>query len=149
MAQVAGFAKRTSIKSAVLPGLNLDAPGMFGGIGAAIGTFAAGKLYGIDQNLIFWTASGAGICLLFTVWKTQVKTTAPQTHHRVTTPVTLADATALLKMRKFWFFALYMIGVGAVYETYDQQFAIYYSHFFESKARCRSVRLPDDRANLP
>jgi OHS family lactose permease-like MFS transporter len=31
------------------------------------------------------------------------------------------------------------IGVGAVYETYDQQFAIYYSHFFESKARGAEV----------
>ena len=41
--------------------------------------------------------------------------------------------------RQFWFFALYVIGVGAVYETYDQQFAIYYSHFFESKARGAEV----------
>jgi len=113
---------------------------MFGGIGAAMGTFAAGKLYGIDQNLIFWTASAAGVCLLFVVWKTKVKT---QQQHSVqltaTKPVTLADATALLKLKKFWFFAAYMIGVGAVYETYDQQFAIYYSHFFESKARGAEV----------
>lgn len=108
---------------------------MFGGIGAAIGTFAAGKLYGIDQNLIFWTASAAGICLLLTVWKTKVKTAAPEASRRVTPPVTFADAVSLLKLKKFWFFAIYMIGVGAVYETYDQQFAIYYSHFFESKAR--------------
>jgi OHS family lactose permease-like MFS transporter len=45
---------------------------MFGGIGAAIGTFAAGKLYGIDQNMIFWLASGAGVCLLVIVWKMQI-----------------------------------------------------------------------------
>ena len=113
---------------------------MFGGIGAAIGTFAAGKLYGIDQNMIFWLASAAGVCLLFLVWKAQVDTsgTAAQQQSK-TAPVTFNDAVALLKLKKFWFFAIYMIGVGAVYETYDQQFAIYYSHFFESKARGAEV----------
>lgn len=113
---------------------------MFGGIGAAIGTFAAGKLYGIDQNMIFWLASTAGVCLLLIVWKTQVDTSNAAVHQQTkATPVTFRDAAALLKLKKFWFFAIYMIGVGAVYETYDQQFAIYYSHFFESKARGAEV----------
>ena len=91
---------------------------MFGGIGAAIGTFAAGKLYGIDQNMIFWLASCAGLCLLVIVWKMQIsahKQGAMQS--RKASPVTLSDATSLLKMKKFWFFAIYTIGVGAVYET--------------------------------
>ncbi|AYH01816.1 MFS transporter [Pectobacterium parmentieri] len=109
---------------------------MFGGIGAALGAFVAGKLYGIDQNLIFWTASAAGVCLLFIVWKTQVNASNPHTQQaRSNSPVTLKEAVALLKLKRFWFFAIYMIGVGAVYETYDQQFAIYYTHFFENKAR--------------
>ncbi|WP_437886825.1 oligosaccharide MFS transporter [Phytobacter sp. V91] len=112
---------------------------MFGGIGAAIGTFVAGKLYGIDQNLMFWTASAAGVCLLFVVWKTRVKTQSQGVSLNKAKPVTFADAATLLKLKKFWFFAAYMVGVGAVYETYDQQFAIYYSHFFESKARGAEV----------
>lgn len=111
---------------------------MFGGVGAALGTFAVGKLYGIDQNLIFWLASAAGVCLLLIVWKTQVTVSATSVVNK-TAPVTLQDAILLLKMKKFWFFAIYMVGVGAVYETYDQQFAIYYSHFFESKARGAEV----------
>ncbi|KHN91391.1 MFS transporter [Pectobacterium actinidiae] len=112
---------------------------MFGGIGAAIGTFAAGKLYGFDQTMIFWLASAAGVCLLLIVWKTQVDTTKDAGNHVKAKAVTINDAVALLKKKKFWFFAFYMIGVGAVYETYDQQFAIYYSHFFESKARGAEV----------
>ncbi len=113
---------------------------MFGGIGAAIGTFAAGKLYGIDQNMIFWLASCAGACLLVIVWKMQISADKQGAMPGgKASPVTLSDATSLLKMKKFWFFAIYMIGVGAVYETYDQQFAIYYSHFFESKARGAEV----------
>lgn len=113
---------------------------LFGGIGAAIGTFAAGKLYGNDQNMIFWLASTAGVCLLFIVWKTEVDTTSTAVKQQMkATPVTFNDAIALLKMKKFWFFAVYVIGVGAVYETYDQQFAIYYSGFFESKARVAEV----------
>lgn len=113
---------------------------MFGGIGAAIATFLAGILYGINQNYIFWMASCAGVLLLLIVWKTHPRTSvedAAQGSKRA--PVTLADVRNLIKMRKFWFFALYMIGVGAVYETYDQQFAIYYSHFFSSKARGAEV----------
>ncbi|QII36477.1 oligosaccharide MFS transporter [Rouxiella badensis] len=113
---------------------------MFGGIGAAIATFMAGILYGIDQNLIFWMASCAGVILLFIVWKTNPRVSindAAQGSRRA--PVTLEDVRNLMKIRKFWFFALYMVGVGAVYETYDQQFAIYYSHFFSSKARGAEV----------
>ncbi|MGA7586843.1 MAG: oligosaccharide MFS transporter [Rouxiella badensis] len=113
---------------------------MFGGIGAAIATFMAGILYGIDQNLIFWMASCAGVILLFIVWKTNPRVSindAARGSRRA--PVTLEDVRNLMKMRKFWFFALYMVGVGAVYETYDQQFAIYYSHFFSSKARGAEV----------
>ncbi|EIC82536.1 oligosaccharide MFS transporter [Serratia sp. M24T3] len=113
---------------------------MFGGIGAAIATFLAGILYGIDQNYIFWMASLAGVVLLFIVWKTNPKISiADAAQGTKRAPVTLRDVRNLLKMRKFWFFALYMIGVGAVYETYDQQFAIYYSHFFSTKARGAEV----------
>jgi len=113
---------------------------MFGGIGAAIGVFFAGRLYGIDANLMFWLASFAGVCLLAVISRMKIETRQQDTQQLTTnSSVTLSDATALLKMKKFWFFAMYMVGVGAVYETYDQQFAIYYSTFFESKARGAEV----------
>lgn len=113
---------------------------MFGGIGAAIGTFLAGKLYGINQDYIFWVASAGGIALLLIVWKTNPKVAATANGAVAPrTPVTLLDVRNLLTMRKFWFFCLYIVGVGAIYETYDQQFAIYYSHFFSSKARGAEV----------
>lgn len=47
---------------------------MFGGIYASIGTFAVSKLYAIDQNMIFWLVSAAGVCLVVTVWKIHVGT---------------------------------------------------------------------------
>ena len=106
---------------------------MFGGIGAAIGIFFTGKLFGINANYIFWMASAAGICLLFIVWKTQAPTTFSPINESKTNSVTLKDALNLIKMKEFWFFCAYMVGVGAVYETYDQQFAVYYSHFFATK----------------
>lgn len=113
---------------------------MFGGLGAAFGTFMAGELYGINQDYIFWMASLAGIALLAVVWLTR-----PEAPGALAGPggearkITLADVAELLKMRRFWFFALYMVGVGAVYETYDQQFAIYYSRFFATKAEGAAV----------
>jgi OHS family lactose permease-like MFS transporter len=113
---------------------------MFGGIGAAIGTFAAGKLYGIDQNYIFWMATVAGIALLFIVWRTQVSDEDKLSNSlKKMTPITFDDVRTLIKLKKFWFFAMYMVGVGAIYETYDQQFAIYYSHFFETRQRGAEV----------
>ena len=73
---------------------------MFGGIGAAIGTFAAGKLYGIDQNMIFWLASGAGVCLLVIVWKMQISAHPQQgLLSGKASPVTLRDAVSLLKIK--------------------------------------------------
>lgn len=108
---------------------------MFGGLGAAFGTFLAGELYGVNQDYIFWMASLAGIFLLFVVYMTDPKhdssCPAPAEGKAV---ITRKDVTELLKTRRFWFFAVYMVGVGAVYETYDQQFAIYYSRFFATKA---------------
>ncbi|QTF08773.1 oligosaccharide MFS transporter [Brenneria izadpanahii] len=123
-----------------LSGFEFGRARMFGGIGAAIGTFAAGKLYGINQDYIFWMASLAGIALLFIVWRTHpASTNAAKESLPKTAPITLVDVQSLIKLKKFWFFAMYMVGVGAIYETYDQQFAIYYSHFFASKARGAEV----------
>ncbi|MEE3661941.1 oligosaccharide MFS transporter [Brenneria sp. g21c3] len=123
-----------------LSGFEFGRARMFGGIGAAIGTFVAGKLYGINQDYIFWLASLAGIALLFIVWKTHPgSATASKERLPKTAPISLADVRSLIKLKKFWFFAMYMVGVGAIYETYDQQFAIYYSHFFASKARGAEV----------
>ncbi len=53
-------------------------------------------------------------------------------------PVTLRDAVSLLKLKILVLRPL-CHWRRAVYETYDQQFAIYYSHFFESKARGAEV----------
>ena len=106
---------------------------MFGGIGAAIGTFAAGKLYGIDQNMIFWLASGAGVCLLVIVWKMQISAHPQQgLLSGKASPVTLRDAVSLLKLKILVLRPL-CHWRRAVYETYDQQFAIYYSHFLRVK----------------
>ncbi|MFS2223684.1 oligosaccharide MFS transporter [Pantoea sp. B65] len=135
-----GIAEAYIDKVSRMTGFEFGRARMFGGIGAAIGTFMAGKLYGIDQNYIFWMASCGGLVLLFVVWKTNPRMVNQQPLALPrTAPITFSDVHGLLKMKKFWFFALYMVGVGAVYETYDQQFAVYYSHFFSSKARGAEV----------
>lgn len=90
------------------------------------------------------------MCLLFVVWKTQVSSSNQYSQQmRTQPPVTLNDAAALLKLKQFWFFAIYMIGVGAVYETYDQQFAIYYTHFLKTKRVVRKFWLFNHRADFP
>jgi len=113
---------------------------MFGGLGAAFGTFMAGKLYGINQDYIFWMASISGLCLLVVVSFTRPSANGLLSQSfDAKTVISWSDVRDLLGTKRFWYFVLYMVGVGAVYETYDQQFAIYYSSFFETKEQGAAV----------
>ena len=47
--------------------------------------------------------------------------------------VKLKDVYSLFKLKDFWFFILYVIGVTCFYNVYDQQFPLYYSSMFSTK----------------
>lgn len=123
-----------------LEGFEFGRARMWGGIGAAVGTFISGKLFAINPNYIFIMASCAGLVLaaLLCFFKPgqhgQAETLNPQR-----LKIDRSDVLSLLKTRRFWFLVLYMVGVGAVYETYDQQFAVYYSSFFATRERGAEV----------
>src|SRR5699024_4946972 len=55
-------------------------------------------------------------------------TTNNQTESNVPKGATLA----LFKNSKFWFFMLYVVGVGCVYEVFDQQFPVFFTQFFST-----------------
>lgn len=122
-----------------LDGFEFGRARMWGGIGAAVGTFLSGKLFVVNPDYIFIMASAAGVCLalILLVFRPGKNFLGNVSSERA--KVNKSDIFDLLCTKRFWFLVLYMVGVGAVYETYDQQFAVYYSTFFESKARGAEV----------
>ena len=106
---------------------------VFGNIGAALSTFITGQLFHSNPNVIFWISSAMAILLAVVFKFTSVKdvrayTTNNQTESNVPKGATLA----LFKNSKFWFFMLYVVGVGCVYEVFDQQFPVFFTQFFST-----------------
>lgn len=108
---------------------------MWGSLGWAAATLFAGQLFNINPNINFWMASGSAICLaiILSLTKIDVKLSSSTTVDKVE-PVKMADVFGLLKLKKFWFFVMYVFGVVCFYSVYDQQFPIYYSSLFSDVA---------------
>lgn len=104
---------------------------MWGSLGWAAATFFAGQLFNINPNINFWIASGSAICLVIILLLTRVDLTASAEEEKQE-PIKMKDVFGLLKLKKFWFFVMYVLGVVCFYSVYDQQFPIYYSSLFES-----------------
>ncbi|WP_019243323.1 MULTISPECIES: MFS transporter [Bacillus] len=102
---------------------------MWGSLGWAAATFFAGQLFNINPNINFWVASGSAICLVIILFMTRVDLTETDSDEKVE-PIKMADVFGLLKLKKFWFFVMYVFGVVCFYNVYDQQFPIYYSSLF-------------------
>lgn len=105
---------------------------MWGSLGWAAATFFAGQLFNINPNINFWLASGSALCLVLILFLTKVDV-AGDTEETVE-PIKMKDVLGLLKLKKFWFFVLYVFGVVCFYSVYDQQFPIYYSSLFTDVA---------------
>ena len=95
---------------------------MWGSLGWAAATFFAGQLFNIDPNINFWIASASAIILFFIILSISIEITDED--------IEKADS---VKLKDFWFFILYVIGVTCFYNVYDQQFPLYYSSMFSTK----------------
>lgn len=105
---------------------------MWGSLGWAAATFFAGQLFNINPNINFWIASVSALCLLLIILSLQVNMTETEVERAES--VTLKKVGELFLLKDFWFFMLYVIGVSCIYSVYDQQFPIYYSSLFPTKA---------------
>ena len=106
---------------------------VFGNIGAATSTFVTGHLFNTNPHLVFWISTVAAILLavIFSFAKMD-ESSSEAVHHQNEQSVPKGSTLALFKNKKFWFFTLYVLGVGCVYDVYDQQFPVYFTHFFSS-----------------
>lgn len=111
---------------------------MWGSLGWACATFFAGYLFNINPNINFYLASA---CALIFMLALLMVSTAPDADEPNIAGASLnaREALDLLRLPRFWAFAIYVIGVNCLYYVYDQQFPIYFSSLFPSSAEGNSM----------
>lgn len=110
---------------------------LFGCIGWAICASIVGYTFTINNQFSLWLASGCTLVLalllcLFRPEKSGTVTVAAGLALNKN-PVSLRSALRLLRMRKFWFLVMYIVGVACVYDVFDQQFANFFTSFFRDR----------------
>ncbi|MDU5261799.1 MAG: MFS transporter, partial [Clostridium celatum] len=104
---------------------------MWGSLGWAAATFFAGQLFNINPNINFWIASISAIILFFIILSISIEMSDEDLEKAQS--FNIKDVCLLFKLKEFWFFILYVIGVTCFYNVYDQQFPLYYSSMFSTK----------------
>jgi OHS family lactose permease-like MFS transporter len=112
---------------------------LFGCIGWALCASIVGIMFTINNEFVFWLGSGCAVILaiLLFIAKPETQPTAEVAdslgaNH---SPFSMRLALELLKNRKLWFLSLYVVGVSCTYDVFDQQFANFFTSFFESSQR--------------
>jgi len=107
---------------------------MFGCIGWGICATCSGLLFNINPTFVFWMGSFAALLMmvLLLMAKPQQHPTAQviealgANHNQFSMKMVFG----LFRMRKMWMFILYTIGVGCIYDVFDQQYATFFKGFF-------------------
>ncbi|MGL5029887.1 MAG: MFS transporter [Aeromonas sp.] len=110
---------------------------MFGAIGWAVCASIVGIMFTINNEFVFWMGSAFAIVMAVLFYfihpgrggTSEVLDTLGANHNAFSVKL----AMGLLKQPKFWFFALYVVGVACTYDVFDQQFANFFTEFFPSK----------------
>ncbi|KRN91751.1 oligosaccharide MFS transporter [Pediococcus acidilactici] len=105
---------------------------MWGSLGWAVATFVAGRAINISPNINFLLASGAAVVAILALSLTKIKLSEIEIEKAES--VKLKDTFSLVKNVRFLILLLFMIGVGCIYDVYDQQFATYFVSQFKSAA---------------
>ncbi|MDC0705986.1 MFS transporter [Priestia sp. AB] len=106
---------------------------MFGCLGAATSTFLTGQLFNSNPNAIFWISSVTAVILALVFYLAKMEGAHSHSAGNLSTPSAPKKGTlSIFKDKKFWFFVLYVLGVGCIYDVYDQQFSVFFTHFFET-----------------
>jgi len=104
---------------------------LWGSLGFASAAAFSGRIYNIDPGINFALASLAGGAMLALLALTAAKRGGPGAPGASGKEgVKLADAFALLRMRGFWRFMVFVLGVTNLYLVFDQQFSRYFASLF-------------------
>jgi len=95
-----------------------------------------GIMFTINNQFVFWLGSGCAVILAILLFiakpETQPSAEVAESLGANHSPFSFRLAVELLKNRKLWFLSLYVVGVSCTYDVFDQQFANFFTSFFES-----------------
>lgn len=101
---------------------------MWGSLGWAAAAWIVGKYIDSIPNLSFWLASCAIIIAAICFKLTKIELTEDEIEK--TDSLKVSHALELAKNSQFWMLLLFTLFVTQIYDTYDQQFAQYFSMQF-------------------
>lgn len=101
---------------------------MWGSLGWATAAWIVGKYIDSIPGLSFWLASGAIIVAAICFMLTKIELTEEEIER--TDSLKVSHALELAKNGQFWMLLLFTLFVTQIYDTYDQQFAQYFSMQF-------------------
>lgn len=115
-----------------LTGFEFGKARMWGSIGWATATFFTGNLFNINPNINFWFASLSAFTYLIAIGLVKLDSSEQQlVYNDINNErLRLRDVFYLFKLRRFWAFATFVMGVNCIYSVYDQQFPIYFASMF-------------------
>ncbi|MDQ2045253.1 oligosaccharide MFS transporter [Pseudoalteromonas sp. 20-92] len=109
---------------------------MWGSLGWAAASYFAGLSYNLAPNLNYWLSSIAALCLIGLLVFVKV---AKSNHGRVPSQAfsSTRQFKSFFKTTGLWRLSVFVIGVSCIYAVFDQQFAIYYTSFFDTPEQGR------------
>lgn len=109
---------------------------MWGSLGWAMASYFAGLSFNLSPSLNYWLSSIAAVCLMgFLAFVKVAQNKREIAPSRTFSPV--KQLKAFFKIAGLWRLSVFVIGVSCIYAVFDQQFAIYYTSFFDTPEQGR------------
>ena len=105
---------------------------LWGSLGWASTALFGGLLINMGGEVIFWVASAIAMIPMSILFIVKIDTSEQSAPSGSSTP-RLSDIVTVLKLPKFYFLALFVLGVATIYTVYDQQFPVFYAALFVVK----------------
>lgn len=110
-------------------GFEYGRPRLFGCFGSAACATISGILYGFDPTWIYWIGSALALLLVVILLVARSEPLPGIEAEQVRQQK--VSVWELFKLRRFWYFTLYVLGVACIYDVFDQQFINFFTRFFD------------------
>jgi len=104
---------------------------LWGSLGWASAAMFGGILVNLGGESIFWAASLAStVPIIILLFKKIEFPAEVQIDTSESNTLNVSDVLTILKLKRFYNLAIYVLGVATIYTIYDQQFPVFYSSLF-------------------
>jgi len=105
---------------------------MWGSLGTAIAAFFAGQIFNLNPDYNFLIGSIAAVIVLVILLTTKIDVTDSEV--KSTATVKVKDVFEIFRLRNFWIFIIFILGIASINTIYDQQFPRYFAEQFATIA---------------